>query len=102
MRLFADDSKVYSIIYDEEYERQLQRDLATLQQWSENWQFRFHPDKCDVARVSHERDRSSYPYKLLGSTFSCFLFIYFSSVRGVFGVPFRINQDQEQSRAVKY
>ena len=36
MRLFADDSKVYRIIYDENDEKQLQCDLNTLQQWSEN------------------------------------------------------------------
>ena len=41
MRLFADDSKVYRIIYDENDEKQLQCDLNTLQKWSENWQLRF-------------------------------------------------------------
>ena len=45
MRLFADDSKVYRIIYGENDEKQLQCDLNTLQKWSENWQLRFHPDK---------------------------------------------------------
>ena len=48
MRLFADDSKVYRIIYDENDEKQLQCDLNTLQKWSENWQLRFHPDKKNV------------------------------------------------------
>ena len=41
MRLFADDSMVYRIIYDENDEKQLQCDLNTLQKWSENWQLRF-------------------------------------------------------------
>ena len=38
MRLFADDSKVYRIIYDENDEKQLQCDLImnTLKKWSEN------------------------------------------------------------------
>ena len=68
MRLFADDSKVYRIIYDENDEKQLQCDLNTLQKWSENWQLRFHPDKCEVLRVTHARDHTSYPYKLSGCT----------------------------------
>ena len=36
MRQFADDSKVYWIIYDENDEKQLQCDLNTLQKWSES------------------------------------------------------------------
>ena len=64
MRLFADDSKVYRIIYDENDEKQLQYDLNTLQKWSENWQLRFHPGKCEVLRITHARDFTSYPDKL--------------------------------------
>ena len=52
MRLFADDSKVYGIIYDENDEKQLQCDLNTLHKWIENWQLRSHPDKCEVLRVT--------------------------------------------------
>ena len=67
MRLFADDSKVYRIIYDENDEKQLQCDLNMLQKWSENWQLRFYPDKCEVLRVTHARDHTSY-YKFSGCT----------------------------------
>ena len=48
MHLFADESKVYRIICDEN----------KLQKWSENWHL----------RVSHARDHASYPYKLTGFT----------------------------------
>ena len=41
MRLFADESKVYRTICDENDEKQLQCDLNKLQKWSENWQLRF-------------------------------------------------------------
>ena len=69
MRLFADESKVYRIICDENDEKQLQCDLNKLQKWSENWQLRFHPDiECEVLRVSHARDHTSYPYKFSGCT----------------------------------
>ena len=63
-----DDGKVYRIIYDKNDEKQLQCDLNTLQKWSENWQLRFHPDKCEVLRITHARDFTSYPYKLSGYT----------------------------------
>ena len=36
MRLFAGDSKVDKIIYDENDDKQLQCDLNTLQKWREN------------------------------------------------------------------
>ena len=68
MRLFADDSKVYRVIYDENDENQLQSNLNTLQKWSENWQLRFHPAKCEGLRITHARDFTSYPYKLSGCT----------------------------------
>ena len=61
MRLFADDSKVYRIIYEENNEEKLQCDLNTLQKWSENWQLHFYPDTC-------ERSYQRYPYKLSGFT----------------------------------
>ena len=68
MRLFADDSKVYKIINDENDEKKLQCDHNTLQKWSENWQLRFHPDKCEVLRVTHARDHTRYAYQLSDCT----------------------------------
>ena len=68
IRLFADESKVYRTICDENDEKQLQCDLNKLQKCSENWQLRFHSDKCEVLRVSHARDHTSYPYKFSGCT----------------------------------
>ena len=67
MRLFADESKVYRIICDENDEKQLQCDLNKLQKWSENWQLRFHPDKCEVLWSLAWLTRRSYPYKLSGN-----------------------------------
>ena len=68
MCLFADDSKVYRIIYDENDEKQLQCDLNMLHKWSQNWQLCFHPDICEALRITHARDHASFPYKLSGCT----------------------------------
>lgn len=68
MRLFVDESKVYRIIYNENDEKQLHCDRNTLKKWSENWQLSFHLDKCEVLRVTHVRDHTSYPYELSGCT----------------------------------
>ena len=64
MRLFAYIRKVLKIVYDKNNDKQLQCDLNTLQQWSENWQLCFNFDKCEVLCISHARDLASYPFKL--------------------------------------
>ena len=71
MRLFTDDSKVYRIIYVKTTRNNLNVTSTrytnlTMHKWSENWQLRFHPDKCEVVRVTHARDHTSYPFKLSG------------------------------------
>ena len=44
--LFADDTKIFSIISKPEDKQQLQNDLDVLSKWSDTWLLRFHPDKC--------------------------------------------------------
>ena len=46
--LFADDTKIYRAITSKEDAQSLQSDLNTLEEWSEEWLLRFHPDKCHV------------------------------------------------------
>lgn len=47
--LFADDTKIYQI-YDNDSNNNnhntIQQDLDTLQQWSDNWLLKLHPQKC--------------------------------------------------------
>ena len=64
--LFADDTKLYSKIDSLEDASQLQEDLRRLEQWSEKWLLRFHPDKCKVLDIGI-RDRVSYEY-FIGNT----------------------------------
>ena len=44
--LFADDTKLYRRIEGGPYEDHVQQDLTKLQNWSNKWLLKFHPDKC--------------------------------------------------------
>ena len=50
VRLFADDTKLFSRSDDKEKSNSLQEDLDRLQDWSEQWLLRFHPEKCHVLK----------------------------------------------------
>ena len=49
--LFADDTKLYRRIENDEDHDKLQKDLDSLQDWSDKWLLRFHPDKCKSMQV---------------------------------------------------
>ena len=44
--LFADDTKIFRIIKDEDDKEILQDDLTKLEEWSDKWLLKFHPEKC--------------------------------------------------------
>ena len=52
VRLFADDTIAYLTIDSQSDVARLQRDLDRLAHWEALWQMEFHPDKCQVLRVS--------------------------------------------------
>ena len=54
--LFADDTKIYRKIEDEEDHEALQEDIDQMQDWSNKWLLRFHPDKCKYMRIGREDD----------------------------------------------
>lgn len=41
-------TKIFRAIKGTEDQEQLQKDLLRLQEWSDKWLLRFHPDKCVV------------------------------------------------------
>lgn len=49
--LFADDTKLYRKIRNEEDREILQADLDNLQKWSDDWLLKFYPNKCKVLQV---------------------------------------------------
>ena len=44
--LFADDTKIFRSINNHDDPKILQDDLNILQNWSNTWLLKFHPDKC--------------------------------------------------------
>ena len=46
--LFADDTKIFRHITTKEDALQLQSDISSLAQWSQNWRLNFRPETCYV------------------------------------------------------
>ena len=55
MRLFADDTLIYSSIESCNDAAKLQSDLTALQEWTQKWQMNFNPSKCHVLRISRKQ-----------------------------------------------
>ena len=64
IRLFADDSLLYRIIRTEEDSAILQKDLDTLQAWEIENKMEFHPDKCQVLRITNKHNPIQVPYNI--------------------------------------
>ena len=61
--LFADDSLLYRNILTPEDSAILQRDLNVLQAWEHENKMEFHPDKCQVLRITNKKKpiQETYP-----------------------------------------
>ena len=57
--LFADDTKIYSEINKAGAKGLLQKDLDSLQKWSDTWLLKFHPNKCKVVTVNISRKKQN-------------------------------------------
>jgi hypothetical protein len=55
--MFADDTKVFKDINDIEDNKILQNDIQELENWSDKWLLRFHPDKCKVLSAGKQKTR---------------------------------------------
>ena len=49
--LFADDTKIYRRVSSKEDQDELQADLDSLQEWSNRWLLKFHPEKCKTMSI---------------------------------------------------
>ena len=66
VRLFADDAVVYRRIHSEADSKILQEDLDRLLEWERTWQMAFHPEKCQVIRVTRSTKPRITKYHLRG------------------------------------
>ena len=66
--LNADDTKVYRGLIDLEKDKQIlhESDLDRMTEWTNTWQLNFNSDKCEVMRITHQKDFSLPDYNLSG------------------------------------
>lgn len=68
LRLFADDTILYSIMESTSDSEHLQSDLSTIEHWSQKWLIQFNASKCFVMRITRKRDPVIYDYRLMSHT----------------------------------
>ena len=64
VRLFADDTIVYMSVTNESDAVTSQKDLKLVEEWEARSHMSFHPDKCNVLRVTRCRKPLVYDYVL--------------------------------------
>ena len=64
IRLFADDSLLYRTISSKQDSLELQKDLDLLQKWESDNSMEFHPDKCQVLRITNKRKPITSDYTI--------------------------------------
>ena len=64
VKLFADDSAVYRKITSPQDHVVLQKDLENLVKWEQAWSMEFHPDKCQLLRITLKKNTSNYNYQI--------------------------------------
>jgi hypothetical protein len=60
IRMFADDTKVFSQADSPDSCKQLQKDLDSLQEWANKWQLRFNAGKCKRMHLGRNNDKFEY------------------------------------------
>ena len=61
--LFADDTKIFRVIANEEDRGELQKDLNRLDTWSKDWLLKFHPQKCKFMKIGKDDKNINYTLK---------------------------------------
>ena len=64
--VFADDTMAYHTVRNMQDAEEFQRDMDNLVKWEKTWQMEFHPDKCEIIRITRKRNTVKYPYTLHG------------------------------------
>ena len=60
VKIFADDSKIYSAVGEDQQQQNLQYDLDKLCDWSRKWKLSFNATKCKVMHFGANNNGSRY------------------------------------------
>ena len=95
VKIYAHDTKIYRTFSEPD------KDISALQldlnrDWANKnkWQLRFNPEKCEVMRATHSRDRSTEPSYSLG--------VQLKSVESFKDLGVTINYDLSWGKDVSY
>lgn len=66
IRLFADDSIIYRTIKSQTDCLKLQEDIEAAIRWEQDWLMSFHPDKCNILRVTTKKQPVHFYYNMHG------------------------------------
>ena len=58
--MYADDTKLSSAVMCDGTPNTLANDLKLLEEWSDKFQMRFHPDKCHVMHIGNNNPKHEY------------------------------------------
>ena len=67
VKLFAHDTKLYSVVNNQQEAEELQTDLDNIGMWSEKWQLNFNIGKCKnmhIGKINENEQRESYMTKI--------------------------------------
>ena len=67
-RLFADDCLIYKEIRSQADADELQADLDALHEWEQQWMMSFHPQKCQLLRITIKKSPVKASYVIHGHT----------------------------------
>lgn len=62
VKIFADDTKLYCEVNDQQDSEILQQDLTSINKWADRWQLPFNNDKCKV--IHYGKRNHHFNYKL--------------------------------------
>ena len=58
--LYADDTKIYSAIDDQESIEELQRDVDRMVVWCNQWRLKINPEKCNLLQYNPRSARRQF------------------------------------------
>jgi hypothetical protein len=67
LRMFADDTKIFSQVNSDDEHKKLQEDLDALHSWSETWQLKFNAGKCAVMHLGFKNQERKYTMGQIGN-----------------------------------